>query len=182
MPIIAMSARLVAQKGLDLVLGDPGYFALDAQFLFLGSGEPRYEAALSAIAERAPNRISVQLRFSDALEHRLLAGADMCLMPSQYEPCGLTQMRAQRYGAPVVARNVGGLRDTVDPSVGFLFEEYSGAALSDALTLATQCFEDAEALAAMRGRAMSRDFSWSAAVPRYADAYRIASSQLISSP
>src|SRR6185369_17170537 len=93
MPIIAMSARLVAQKGLDLILGDPNYFALDAQFLFLGAGEPRYEAALRAIADRAPNRIVVETRFSDALEHRLLAGADICLMPSQYEPCGLTQMR-----------------------------------------------------------------------------------------
>jgi starch synthase len=72
MPIVAMSARLVAQKGLDLILGNPNYFAFDAQFIFLGAGEPRYEAALQAIADRAPNRIKVNVKFSDAVEHRLL--------------------------------------------------------------------------------------------------------------
>ncbi|MGH9884968.1 MAG: glycogen synthase, partial [bacterium] len=126
MPIVAMSARLVAQKGMDLILGDPGYFAFDAQFAFLGSGEPRFEEALRAIANRAPHRIVVETRFNDALEHRLLAGADMCLMPSQYEPCGLTQMRAQRYGTIPIARRVGGLADTIEDGVtGFLFDDYT---------------------------------------------------------
>ena len=106
-PIFALTARLVAQKGLDLILGDPGYFAFDAQYVFLGHGEERYEAMLTELAERAPSRIAVKLDFTDEFEHLLLAGADMCLMPSQYEPCGLTQMRAQRYGTIPVARRVG---------------------------------------------------------------------------
>jgi len=126
MPIVAMSARLVSQKGLDLILGDPNYFAFDAQFVFLGSGEPRYQTALRAIADRAPNRIVADFAFTDELEHRLLAGADMCLMPSQYEPCGLTQMRAQRYGTIPIARRVGGLADTIEDGVtGFLFDDYT---------------------------------------------------------
>jgi starch synthase len=110
-PIFALTARLVAQKGLDLILGDPGYFAFDAQYVFLGHGERRYEEMLTELAERAPSRIAVKLDFTDEFEHLLLAGADMCLMPSQYEPCGLTQMRAQRYGTIPVARRVGGLAD-----------------------------------------------------------------------
>ena len=109
-PIFALTARLVSQKGLDLILGDPGYFAFDAQYVFLGHGEARYEAMLTELAERAPSRIAVKLDFTDEFEHLLLAGADMCLMPSQYEPCGLTQMRAQRYGTIPVARRVGRTR------------------------------------------------------------------------
>ena len=82
--------------------------------MFLGSGEQKYEQALVELATSAPDRIGVQLDFADRLEHRLMAGADIFLMPSLYEPCGLTQMRSQRYGAPPIVRNVGGLRDTVE--------------------------------------------------------------------
>ena len=173
MPIVAMSARLVSQKGLDLILGDPGYFALDAQFLFLGSGEPRYEAALSAIAERAPNRISVQLRFSDDLEHRLLAGADMCLMPSQYEPCGLTQMRAQRYGTIPIARRVGGLADTIEDGItGFLFDEYTPDDFMYAVMRAIDQHDDPDAWTAMMREVMSRDFGWEQSAMKYLNLYR----------
>ena len=96
--------------------------------MFLGHGEERYEAALTELAERAPSRIAVKLDFTDEFEHLLLAGADMCLMPSLYEPCGLTQMRAQRYGTIPVARRVGGLADTIEDGVtGFLFDDYTPA-------------------------------------------------------
>lgn len=173
MPIVAMAARLVSQKGLDLILGDPGYFALDAQFLFIGSGEPRYEQALTAIAERAPSRISVQLRFSDQLEHKLLAGADMCLMPSQYEPCGLTQMRAQRYGTIPIARRVGGLADTIEDGVtGFLFDDYTPADFMRAATRAIDQFEDPDAWTHMMREAMARDFGWEQSASRYLNLYR----------
>ena len=91
-PLIGMTGRLVTQKGLDLILGSWGLLAADAQFVFLGSGEPRYEQALVELARAAPDRIAVQLDFTDRLEHRLMAGTDMFLMPSLYEPCGLTQM------------------------------------------------------------------------------------------
>jgi starch synthase len=173
MPIVALSARLVSQKGLDLILGDPGYFALDAQFLFLGSGEPRYEAALAAIAERAPKRISVQLRFSEELEHRLLAGADMCLMPSLYEPCGLTQMRSQRYGTIPVARRVGGLADTIEDGItGFLFDDYTPEDFMRAVMRAIDQFEDPDAWTVMMREAMSRDFGWDQSAIKYLNLYR----------
>jgi starch synthase len=173
MPIIAMSARLVSQKGLDLILGDPGYFAFDAQFAFLGSGEPRYVEGLEAIANRAPNRIVVERRFNDALEHRLLAGADMCLMPSQYEPCGLTQMRAQRYGTIPVARRVGGLADTIEDGVtGFLFDDYTPADFTRAVMRAIDQFEEPDGWLDMMRAAMARDFGWEQSEKKYLNLYR----------
>ncbi|HKO14963.1 MAG TPA: glycogen synthase [Gemmatimonadaceae bacterium] len=172
-PIFALTARLVSQKGLDLILGDPGYFALDAQFVFLGSGEPRYEEALSAIAARAPSRISVQLRFTEELEHHLLAGADMCLMPSQYEPCGLTQMRAQRYGTIPIARRVGGLADTIEDGVtGFLFDEYTADAFMRAAGRAVDQYQDTDGWHNMMRDAMARDFGWEQSATRYLNLYR----------
>src|SRR5678809_1208621 len=146
-PIFAMSARLTYQKGLELILGYNDYFALDAQFLFLGAGDPRYMEELTELAGRAPGRIACEFNFTDRLEHRLMAGADMFLMPSQYEPCGLTQMRAQRYGTLVVGRRVGGIADTVDDDVtGFLFAQYSAAALDHAMSRALARFADTAAL------------------------------------
>ncbi|HEY7394365.1 MAG TPA: glycogen synthase [Gemmatimonadaceae bacterium] len=173
MPIVAMSARLVAQKGMDLILGDPGYFAFDAQFAFLGSGEPKFEEALRAIANRAPHRIVVETRFNDALEHRLLAGADMCLMPSQYEPCGLTQMRAQRYGTIPIARRVGGLADTIEDGVtGFLFDDYTPADFTRAVMRAIDQFEEPDGWLEMMRTAMSCDFSWEQSAAKYLNVYR----------
>jgi starch synthase len=173
MPIVAMSARLVSQKGLDLILGDPSYFAIDAQFLFLGAGEPRYESALHAIADRAPNRIVVETHFSEELEHRLLAGADICLMPSQYEPCGLTQMRAQRYGTIPVARRVGGLADTIeDGETGYLFDEYVPADFMRAVMRAVGQFEDPDGWLNMIRAAMSRDFGWERSAAKYLALYQ----------
>ena len=172
-PIFALTARLVSQKGLDLILGDPGYFALDAQFVFLGSGDPRYEAALTEIASRAPSRIAVELNFSERLERRLLAGADMCLMPSHYEPCGLTQMRAQRYGTIPVARRVGGLSDTIEDGVtGFVFDDYSADNFMDAAVRAVEQFSDPPGWQAMMREAMTRDFGWERSVAKYLQVYR----------
>jgi starch synthase len=172
-PIFAMSARLVAQKGLDLILGDPGYFALDAQFIFLGAGEPRYEASLREIADRAPTRIAVETNFSERLEHRLLAGADMCLMPSHYEPCGLTQMRAQRYGTIPVARRVGGLSDTIEDGVtGFLFDDYTADDFMRAAVRAVEQYADPPAWNGMMREAMARDFGWERSAAKYLQVYK----------
>lgn len=172
-PIFAMSARLVSQKGLDLILDDPSYFALDAQFVFLGRGEPRYEAALRAIAARAPARISAPLTFTEELEHHLLAGADLCLMPSQYEPCGLTQMRAQRYGTIPVARRVGGLADTIEDGVtGFLFDDYTTDDFVRAVMRAVDQYQDATGWHHMMREAMARDFGWARSAERYLAVYR----------
>lgn len=173
-PLFGMSARMVYQKGLDLILGS-GFLTLDAQFVFLGSGEPRYERALLALAATAPQRVGVQLHFTDRLEHRLLAGADFCLMPSMYEPCGLTQMRAQRYGALPLARRVGGLADTVEDGVtGFLFDDYTSDDFLHGTARAVQAYRDPATFARMQHDAMGRDFGWEHAEAQYRDVYRFA--------
>ncbi|MEO8562244.1 MAG: glycogen/starch synthase [bacterium] len=172
-PIFALTARLVAQKGLDLILGDPGYFAFDAQYVFLGHGDARYEAMLVDLAERAPSRIAVKLDFTDEFEHLLLAGADLCLMPSQYEPCGLTQMRAQRYGTIPVARRVGGLADTIEDGVtGFLFDDYTPADFMRCAMRAVDQYRETEAWEEMMREAMARDFGWEKSATRYLSMYR----------
>ena len=172
-PIFAMSARLTYQKGLELIINRPDYFALDAQFIFLGAGEPKYEAALRELAARAPTRIRGEFNFTERMEHRLLAGADMCLMPSMYEPCGLTQMRAQRYGTIPIARRVGGLADTIEDGVtGFLFDEYSSESFMGAATRAIDTYQDADAWRAMVREAMGRDFGWERSEARYRELYR----------
>jgi starch synthase len=172
-PLFGMTGRLVTQKGLDLILGATELLASDAQFVFLGSGEQRYEQALVELATSAPNRIGVQLDFSDRFEHRLMAGADIFLMPSLYEPCGLTQMRSQRYGAPPIVRDVGGLRDTVEDGVtGFSFAAYTAETFSEAAFRALTTFADPPAWQAMMRRGMARDFSWERSVTQYLDVYR----------
>jgi len=172
-PIFGMAGRLVTQKGLDLILQARQLLASDAQFVFLGSGDPYYEQALTDLASAAPNRIGVQLDFTDRLEHRLMAGADIFLMPSLYEPCGLTQMRSQRYGAPPVVRRVGGLNDTVEDGVtGFAFDAYTPAAFEEAALRALAGYADAPRWQAMVRRGMARDFSWERSVDQYLGVYR----------
>jgi starch synthase len=172
-PIFALTARLVSQKGLDLILGDPGYFAFDAQYVFLGHGDAHYEAMLTELAERAPSRIAVKLDFTDEFEHLLLAGADMCLMPSQYEPCGLTQMRAQRYGTIPVARRTGGLADTIeDGTTGFLFDDYTPTDFMRCAMRATDQYRETDGWETMMKEAMSRDFGWDKSAARYLSVYR----------
>ena len=171
--IFGMAGRLVTQKGLDLILQARQLLASDAQFVCLGSGDPYYEQALTDLASAAPNRIGVQLDFTDRLEHRLMAGADIFLMPSLYEPCGLTQMRSQRYGAPPVVRRVGGLNDTVEDGVtGFAFDAYTPAAFEEAALRALAGYADAPRWQAMVRRGMARDFSWERSVDQYLDVYR----------
>jgi len=171
-PLVAMSARLVWQKGLDLVLDGLLEAFGAAQFAFLGRGESRYEAALAGWAARFPDRVVVERGFDDVREHRLLAGADLLLMPSYYEPCGLTQMRAQRYGVLPVARRVGGLADTIAPDTGFLFEAPTREALARTLERALAIYARERDWRARVRRAMGRDFGWSAPVREYGDLYR----------
>jgi len=172
-PLIAMSSRLVAQKGFDLVLQSARLRAGDAQFIVLGQGDARYHDALAALAAAYPDRIACEFGFTDRLEHQLMAGADLVLMPSLYEPCGLTQMHAQRYGAPVVGRRVGGIGDTVtDEDTGFLFDAYDVAAFDAALDRALARFADPGAWVAMMRRAMAHEFGWDRSMLDYAGVYR----------
>ncbi len=172
-PLFGMTGRMVTQKGLDLILDSGNLFDTDAQFVFLGGGERAYEAALVDLATRNPGRVGVQLDFTDRLEHRLMAGADLFLMPSLYEPCGLTQMRAQRYGALPVARRVGGLADTIsDEQTGFLFDSYTTEAFEAAAFRALARFADPVRWTRMMQHAMARDFSWERSVQNYLAVYR----------
>lgn len=171
-PLFGMAARLVTQKGIDLILDNPALLNLGAQMVFIGAGESRFELALSALAARRPDQIAVNTNFSDRLEHLLMAGADFLLMPCQYEPCGLTQMRAQRYGAIPVVRHVGGLADTVTDGVtGFVFEPYHSEPLLGAALRGLDCFVNSAEWARMRRNAMGRDFSWERSVEQYLDVY-----------
>jgi starch synthase len=172
-PLFAMCTRLAEQKGLDLVLAADLVARTDAQFVFVGRGEPRYENALRNLAAAAPDRIALRLDFSDDLEHRVMAGADALLMPSLFEPCGLTQMRAQRYGAIPIVRKVGGLVDTVDDEVtGFVFDEYMPGAFLARVHTAVNRYAQRGLWREMTRRAMLRDFGWGRAADHYAARYR----------
>lgn len=171
-PVIAMCARLTEQKGVDLVLGAIPAVP-QAQVIIVGEGDARYGEALTALAHHHPERVAVDLTFRDATEHHLLAGADMVVIPSRYEPCGLTQMRAQRYGAIPMARRVGGLADTVcDGVTGFLFDEYSTPALVGAIGRALEAYQNPIVWERYTRAAMAQDFAWNRSVERYRDVYR----------
>jgi starch synthase len=170
--LIGMVARMVAQKGMDLILGGRAIRESPAQFVFLGSGEPRYEEALGNLARAHPDRISVGTEFREDKEHRVIAGADALLMPSLYEPCGLTQMRAQRYGTIPLARRVGGLEDTIeDGTTGLLFDDYRPDRLDWTINRAVTRYRNPDAWRDMMEHAMVQDFSWEKAVARYFEVY-----------
>jgi starch synthase len=172
-PLFGMAARLVTQKGIDIILDGPDLLTLGAQFAFLGSGEPRFERALQYLQGAFAGRIAVNTGFSDELEHQLMGGADFLLMPCQYEPCGLTQMRAQRYGALPVVRRVGGLADTVeDGQTGFVFNEYKAEPLVGAALRAIDAWRVPSERRRLMGQAMNRDFSWERSVEQYLGVYR----------
>ena len=171
-PIFGMAARLVAQKGLDLLMDGRALGAADAQYIFLGHGDDRYVQSLKQLAARHPDRIAVETGFSDELEHVVIAGADMLLMPCQYEPCGLTQMRSQRYGTLPVARRTGGLNDTIDDGLtGFLFDEFSVDALVDTVQRAVRHYQDESGWQARMRKAMAKNFSWERSALKYLAVY-----------
>jgi starch synthase len=171
-PIVASIGRMATQKGLDIVVHNHALFHFAAQYVFMGSGDKRLEDAVQALHSAMPNRVGVVTKFSDDLEHLMIAGADLYLMPSQYEPCGLTQMRAQRYGTIPVARRVGGLADTIDDGLtGFLFEGFDERALVGGIWRAMTEHRSAKAWREMQQAAMSRDFGWDRVAERYNDIY-----------
>jgi starch synthase len=147
----------------------------------IGSGEPLIEGALHAAHARHPGEIGVRIGYSEPLSHLLQAGADGLLIPSRFEPCGLTQLYALRYGCVPIVSKVGGLADTVidanyaavvaKVATGLIFDEVAGAPLLDAIDRARRLYEDAPVWQAMQRRGMATDVGWTASAARYKDLY-----------
>jgi starch synthase len=173
-PLFGIVARLVHQKGLDLVAeAADGIVARGGQIAILGLGDPELEHTLSRTARAHRDDIAVLVGFNEPMARRIIAGSDFLLMPSRFEPCGLTQMHAQRYGALPIAHAVGGLVDTIEDGVtGLLFSDLTVDALATACQRACRIFADRPRLHAMRDTAMARRFSWSDSAAEYAAVYR----------
>ncbi len=181
-PLLAVVSRLDTQKGLDIALpAVRRWLELGGQFVLLGTGENSLEREYGRLEAEFPGRASVRLRFDGRYAHRIYAGADAILIPSRYEPCGLTQMIAMRYGAVPVARRTGGLADTItdagDPDgTGVMFDEPSPLALADALDRMLTIRAMPGRWSDMQRRGMRRDFSWNRSAAAYADIYARAAS------
>ncbi len=172
-PLIGMISRLDWQKGFDLIeQAAPQLLAEDLLMVVLGSGHPRYERLLSDLAAAYPEKIAVRLAFDNRLAHKIEAGADIFLMPSRYEPCGLNQIYSLRYGTVPVVRATGGLEDTVDETTGFKFRDYTAEALIGAVRAALAAWRDPERWRAMMIAGMRKDFSWTASAAAYSALYQ----------
>jgi starch synthase len=178
-PVVGMISRLVDQKGFDLLAELAEELPrLDATFVLLGSGERRYEDFWLGLAARHPDKVGAQIGFDEPLSHLIEGGADLFLMPSRFEPCGLNQMYSLRYGTVPVVRATGGLFDTVrnvDPATGegtgFTFDQYSAQALLDTLRWALATYRDRAAWQQIQIAGMQQDFSWDASAREYVKVY-----------
>jgi starch synthase len=179
-PLIGVVSRLVDQKGFDLVAEVASQLAdLDAGFVVLGSGEPRHEQLWRTLAAHQPARIGAVLGFDERLAHLIEGGADLFLMPSRYEPCGLNQMYSLRYGTVPIVRATGGLVDSVQPwdaatrrGTGFLFAEYSGEAMLAALRAALRVFRQPAEWKRLQQNGMKQDYSWERSARDYVKVYK----------
>lgn len=178
-PLLGIVTRLVDQKGLDILLqAMPGILAEGCQLVLLGTGDKYYEDAFSDLAARHPEQVAAVIGFNGVLAQKIYAGTDMFLMPSRFEPCGLGQLIAMRYGSIPVARKTGGLADTVldyDPSTesgnGFVFEGYNRAALEEAVARALRLYSDQPMWLKLVREAMEMDFSWNRQAALYTELY-----------
>jgi len=178
--LIGMVSRLFEQKGLDiLVEAASQLLQRDVQLAILGHGDERYHAALQALVKQYPGRVGVDHDFNEPLARKIYGGSDVFLMPSHFEPCGLSQMIAMRYGAVPVVRATGGLADTVidaDRSAkhgtGFVFTAYTAKALVGAIDRALAAFADTNRWPAIQCRGMAADYSWNASAQQYVTLYR----------
>jgi len=180
-PLAGMVSRLDEQKGIDIIIGAlPALLAdTDMQFVFLGNGKDYYERGLKDLEARFPRNVKAFITFDNRLAHLIYAGSDLFLMPSQWEPCGLGQMIAMKYGTVPVARKTGGLADTV-PNLssdlrkgsGFVFDDYSANALTGALRTAAAAYRKTAAWKQVVKRIMQRDFSWKGPAEKYEIMYK----------
>ncbi len=183
-PLMGFIGRLADQKGIDLVAEVIQRWVqkVDAQWAILGTGEPKYHQLFETLTQRFPRKVAARLEFSNPLAHRIEAGADMFLMPSRYEPCGLNQLYSLRYGTVPVVRATGGLADTIIGAVGeadqtpapngFSFHEYSALALSETLRRACEAYKQPEYWSRLVATGMGQDSSWAHSAQQYAGLYR----------
>lgn len=180
MPLLTTVSRLDRQKGIPSILNVlPTLIDQPWQFALLGTGDPELERLANELSAHYPERIACILKYDDVIARMLYASGDIFLMPSLYEPCGLSQMFAMRYGNLPLATSTGGLADSIldysdDPvsATGFLYKEKNEEGLSKALSLALKVFEDKTTWAIMRRNAMNVHFSWKLSAGKYLDVYR----------
>lgn len=178
-PLIGVISRLAPQKGFDLIAKiAEELFALDFTFILLGTGDKVYHKLFEGLQTKHPDRIKVNLTFDNTLAHQIEAGADMFLMPSRYEPCGLNQLYSLKYGTVPIARKTGGLADTIidetsnkGKGTGFLFEEYEGEALLKCVESALALYRNKRSWKALMKRGMKKDFSWKKSAKEYLALY-----------
>jgi starch synthase len=178
-PVIGLVSRLSDQKGLDLIseIIEP-FLAMDVQFVILGTGDIRYHEMLQTLQQRYPKKLAVNLKYDNRLAKLIYAGSDMFLMPSRFEPCGLGQMIAMKYGSIPLVRKTGGLSDTVEnlspegkKGTGFVFENYQAQELLFIIRRAVEAFHQPKIWKELVQRAMTKDFSWDASAKQYLDLY-----------
>ncbi len=172
-PLIGIISRMDAQKGIDLAVSAlKSMKNSNFQAVILGTGDPKLEESARELQTLFPDKIKTETRFDANLARQIYAGADMILMPSRYEPCGLAQMIAMRYGCVPVVRAVGGLKDTViQNETGFVFEKAHHLSLAGAVKTAIKTYDDNERWSALQRNGMTRDFSWQASAQKYLELY-----------
>ncbi|HWZ54364.1 MAG TPA: glycogen synthase GlgA [Candidatus Acidoferrales bacterium] len=181
-PVIGIVSRFVNQKGFDLLAEVANELMKEnVAIVALGSGQPEYESFFQALAEHFPTRAAVRIAYDEPLAHKIIAGADMILIPSRYEPCGLTQLYGLRYGTVPVARATGGLDDTIQyydsktgHGTGFKFDEYDGKALLQCVRAALKAFKEPKVWRTIQSNGMAKDFSWKASAAAYVTLYEAA--------
>ena len=179
-PLFAMVTRMTEQKGFDLVacVLDDMMCREDMQFMLLGNGDERFEKFMAAAENRYPGKLCAYIGYKEELSHLVYAGSDFFLMPSRFEPCGLSQMIAMRYGSVPIVRETGGLQDTVTPynrfpdeGDGFSFKNFDAWEMRDAMRLAMACYKDAEIMDGLIGRAMAKNIGFDLPAEEYARHY-----------
>jgi starch synthase len=175
-----MISRLADQKGFDLLMEIlEGLFALDIGFVLLGTGEQKYHDLFTQVAQKYPQKAGIRIAYDDRLAHKIEAGADLFLMPSKYEPCGLNQIYSLKYGTIPVVRATGGLDDTIthyDPATkkgnGFKFTRYDAKEFLNTIKMAISFYSQPEHWRQLLRNAMAADFSWKRSAEAYLQLYR----------